>query len=68
MCTRLSIQNPYRFASGVVLRIGFGVTVKSDDDPYIKIAKDANLATAEGGNPGTALVDYLPSCMSFTNP
>ncbi|KAL6246440.1 hypothetical protein RBB50_006676 [Rhinocladiella similis] len=50
-----------RFASGIVLRIGFGVTVKSDDDPYIKIAKDANLATAEGGNPGTALVDYLPS-------
>jgi len=43
-----------------VLRIGFGVSVKSDDDPYIKIAKDANLATAKGGNPGTALVDYLP--------
>ncbi|KAJ9604249.1 hypothetical protein H2200_011083 [Cladophialophora chaetospira] len=49
-----------RFASGVVLRIGFGVTVKSDDDPYIKIATDANSATAQGGNPGTALVDYLP--------
>jgi len=50
-----------RFASGIVLRIGFGVTVRSDDDPYIKIATDANLATSKGGNPGTTLVDYLPS-------
>ncbi|KAI1393000.1 cytochrome P450 [Hypoxylon trugodes] len=49
-----------RFASAIVLRIGFGVTVKSDDDPYIKIAKDANMATGGGGNPGTALVDYFP--------
>ncbi|KAI1474523.1 cytochrome P450 [Daldinia eschscholtzii] len=50
-----------RFASSIVLRIGFGVTVMSDDDPYIKIAIDANMATGGGGNPGTALVDYLPS-------
>lgn len=53
-----------RFASAIVLRIGFGVIVRSDDDPYIKIAKDANLATAQGGNPGTALVDYMPLCLS----
>lgn len=51
-----------RFASAVVLKIGFGVTVASDDDPYIKIAVNANLATAQGGNPGTALVDYFPTC------
>ncbi|KAI1372317.1 cytochrome P450 [Hypoxylon crocopeplum] len=49
-----------RFAPAIVLRIGFGVTIKSDDDPYIKIAMDANMATGGGGNPGTALVDYLP--------
>ncbi|KAF1809998.1 cytochrome P450 [Eremomyces bilateralis CBS 781.70] len=49
-----------RFASAIVLRIGFGVTVRSDDDPYIKIAIDANMATAKGGNPGAALVDYMP--------
>ncbi|KAI4862537.1 cytochrome P450 [Hypoxylon rubiginosum] len=49
-----------RFASAIVLRIGFGVTVRSDDDPFIKIASDANMATGGGGNPGTALVDYLP--------
>ncbi|KAI2604143.1 cytochrome P450 [Hypoxylon fragiforme] len=49
-----------RFASAIVLRIGFGVIVRSDDDPYIKIAADANMATGGGGNPGTALVDYFP--------
>ncbi|KAI0179025.1 cytochrome P450 [Hypoxylon sp. FL1284] len=49
-----------RFASAIVLRIGFGVIVRSDDDPFIKIASDANMATGGGGNPGTALVDYLP--------
>ncbi|OTA57464.1 cytochrome P450 [Hypoxylon sp. EC38] len=49
-----------RFASAIVLRIGFGVTVRSDEDPYIKIAIDANMATGGGGNPGTALVDYFP--------
>lgn len=52
----------HRFASAIVLRIGFGVTVRSDDDPFIKIAADANMATGGGGNPGTALVDYFPSC------
>ncbi|KAJ9134091.1 Cytochrome P450 [Pleurostoma richardsiae] len=50
-----------RFASAIVLRIGFGVKVTRDDDPYIKIAIDANMATAQGGNPGTTLVDYFPS-------
>ncbi|KAI1459880.1 cytochrome P450 [Annulohypoxylon moriforme] len=61
-----------RFASAIVLRIGFGVTVKSDDDPFIKIAMDANMATGGGGNPGTALVDYfplfryIPECLNFS--
>ena len=49
-----------RFASSIVLRIGFGVAIKSDDDKYITIARDANMATAGGGNPATSLMDYLP--------
>ncbi len=55
-----------RFASAIVLRIGFGVQVQRDDDPYIQIAIDANSATAQGGNPGTSLVDYMPLCESPT--
>lgn len=57
-----------RFASAIVLRIGFGVQVKRDDDPYIKIAIDANSATARGGNPGTTLVDYMPLCAYSLSP
>lgn len=53
-----------RFASAIVLRIGFGVEVESDNDEYLQIATDANLATSKGGNPGTTLVDYFPLCIS----
>jgi hypothetical protein len=42
-----------------VLRIGFGVTLSGDDDPYIQIAIDANHATAKGGSPGATVVDYF---------
>ncbi|ORX96547.1 cytochrome P450 [Clohesyomyces aquaticus] len=52
-----------RFASAIVLRIGFGVVVKSNDDPYIEIATNANLATY----PGTTLVDYMPIFQSTEN-
>lgn len=54
-----------RFASAVVLRIGFGVTLTGDDDPYIQIAADANSATAKGGSPGATLVDYFPIFSKF---
>jgi len=49
-----------RFATAVVLRIGFGVNIESDDDPYIRISADAGAATGEGGDPGASLVDHMP--------
>ena len=49
-----------RFASAIVLRIAFGVTLTGDDDPHIQIAIDANTAAAEGGSPGATVVDYFP--------
>lgn len=55
----------FRFASAIVLRIGFGVTLSGDDDPYIQIAIDANMATAKGGSPGATLVDYFPFLSNF---
>lgn len=54
-----------RFASAIVLRIGFGVTLTRDDDPYIQIAIDANTATAKGGSPGSTIVDYFPILRFF---
>ena len=50
-----------------MLRIGFGVTLSSDDDPYIQIAVDANHATAKGGSPGATAVDYFPFLSNLPN-
>ena len=49
-----------RFATAVVLGIGFGVQVKNDDDPYIKIATDASYALGHGGAPAGTPVDFFP--------
>lgn len=49
-----------RMAAAIVLRIGFGVPVASNDDPYIQISHDAGAATAEGGDPGASIVDHVP--------
>ncbi|KAK6225704.1 cytochrome p450 [Colletotrichum tabaci] len=49
-----------RFATAVVMSIGFGVDVESDDDPYIRIAADASYALGHGGAPAGTLVDYFP--------
>ncbi|ATZ52299.1 hypothetical protein BCIN_08g00560 [Botrytis cinerea B05.10] len=49
-----------RFASAIVLRVAFGITLKNDDDEYIKIAADAINATGNGGSPGATVIDYFP--------
>lgn len=49
-----------RFATAVVLGIGFGVDVKSDDDKYIRIATDASYALGHGGAPAGTPVDFFP--------
>ncbi|CAK3873870.1 cytochrome p450 1a2 [Lecanosticta acicola] len=49
-----------RFATAIVLGIGFGVPVKTDDDPYIKIATDASYALGHGGAPAGTPVDFFP--------
>ncbi|RAL58537.1 hypothetical protein DID88_003985 [Monilinia fructigena] len=49
-----------RFASAIVLRVAFGITLENDDDEYVKIAADAIHATGNGGSPGATIVDYLP--------
>ncbi|KAK2033583.1 cytochrome P450 1A2 [Colletotrichum zoysiae] len=49
-----------RFATAVVLSIGFGVDVESDNDPYVQIAADASYALGHGGAPAGTLVDFFP--------
>ncbi|KAF2085524.1 cytochrome P450 [Saccharata proteae CBS 121410] len=49
-----------RFSTAVVMRIGFGVSITKDDDPYIQMADDANHATTNGGTPASTIVDFFP--------
>ncbi|KFZ21494.1 hypothetical protein V502_02927 [Pseudogymnoascus sp. VKM F-4520 (FW-2644)] len=43
-----------------VLSIGFGITIDSNDHPYLKLTEDANFATTNGGSPASTIVDYFP--------
>ncbi|KAI8270418.1 Cytochrome P450 monooxygenase COX2 [Colletotrichum sp. SAR11_239] len=49
-----------RFATAIVMNIGFGVEVRSDNDPYIQMAIDASYALGHGGAPAGTLVDFFP--------
>ena len=42
------------------MRIGFGVTIEKQDDPYVQMAIDVEDATANGGAPGATFLDYFP--------
>ncbi len=53
------------FATAVVMSIGFGVEVRSDDDRYIQMAVDASYALGHGGAPAGTLVDFFPIFKSF---
>lgn len=50
-----------KFSTAVVLRIGFGLGVSQKDDPYVKMALDAEEATGKGGVPGASVVDFFPA-------
>lgn len=56
-----------RFATAVVLGIGFGVDVKADNDPYIQIATDASYALGHGGAPAGTPVDFFPILKHIPN-
>ena len=52
--------NNTRFATAIVLGIGFGVTIKDDNDPYIQMATDASYALGHCGAPAGTLTDFFP--------
>ncbi|KAK4495602.1 hypothetical protein PRZ48_012870 [Zasmidium cellare] len=56
-----------RFATAVVLGIGFGVDVKAENDPYIQIATDASYALGHGGAPAGTPVDFFPILKHIPN-
>ncbi|KII95683.1 hypothetical protein PLICRDRAFT_48632 [Plicaturopsis crispa FD-325 SS-3] len=56
-----------RFATAIVLGIGFGVSITSDTDPYIQMAVDASYALGHGGAPAGTPVDFFPSLRYLPN-
>ncbi|KIH89747.1 cytochrome p450 monooxygenase [Sporothrix brasiliensis 5110] len=56
-----------RFATAVVLGIGFGIGIHSDADPYIQMAEDASYALGHGGAPAGTPVDYFPGLRLLPN-
>jgi cytochrome P450 len=49
-----------QFSTAVVLRIGFGIDIQEDNDPYVQMAIDVEEATGKGGVPGASIVDFFP--------
>ena len=54
-----------RFASAIILEIGYGHKVESDDDPYLELADQFNDAVAGLGGIGFSVVDFFPICSSY---
>ncbi|KAL2828677.1 cytochrome P450 [Aspergillus cavernicola] len=49
-----------QFSTAVVLRIGFGIDVQENNDPYVQMAIDVEEATGKGGVPGASIIDFFP--------
>ncbi|TQV93326.1 hypothetical protein V2A60_010245 [Cordyceps javanica] len=49
-----------RLATAIVLGIGFGISIDSDQDPFIQVAADASYALGHGGAPAGTPVDFFP--------
>ncbi|CAM1501838.1 Fc.00g038220.m01.CDS01 [Cosmosporella sp. VM-42] len=54
-----------RFATAVVLVIGFGIKIGKDTDPFIQVATDASYALGHGGAPAGTPVDFFPILKSL---
>ncbi|TFK36163.1 cytochrome P450 [Crucibulum laeve] len=49
-----------RFATGIIMQTCYGYEVKSDNDIFLKIAKDAMETFNKCGSPGSTMVDLFP--------
>lgn len=47
-------------AGAIIMMVTYGHEVRTDDDPFIKLAEDVRRHSEE--TPGAALVDTLPIC------
>ncbi|KAG6819996.1 hypothetical protein H0H93_006699, partial [Arthromyces matolae] len=54
-----------RFATAIVIRLVCGHQIASDDDPYIRMAKEVGATAANSGPPGSTPVDFFPFLRNF---
>jgi hypothetical protein len=54
------IELANRLTAGEVMRIGYGIEVQEENDPFIATAKHAAEALFATFNPGSYFVDLLP--------
>ncbi|KIJ28806.1 hypothetical protein M422DRAFT_269857 [Sphaerobolus stellatus SS14] len=47
-------------AGAIIMEVGYGINIKSENDPYIHIAEEALNAAGEAGVPGRFMVDMIP--------
>lgn len=45
----------------VIIEIAYGHRIRSRDDWYLRVARDASLALFETGTPGSTLIDAFPA-------
>ncbi|KAF9459490.1 cytochrome P450 [Collybia nuda] len=57
--------NMSRFSMAVITHVVYGHHIMSDDDPYVKIAKDSGYVLSDGGPPGSTPVDFFPFFQKF---
>ncbi|KAJ7777025.1 cytochrome P450, partial [Mycena metata] len=55
------IEHFRRMAGGLVMDVTYGLKVRTKDDPYIKIAKEAMDGLSAAGVPGAFLVNNIPA-------
>ncbi|KAF9456640.1 cytochrome P450 [Collybia nuda] len=55
----------HRFATGVVVHMSFGHKITSDNDLYLRLARDSTFATDNSGTPGNTVIDLLPTLQYF---
>ncbi|KAF8646264.1 hypothetical protein AX16_007304 [Volvariella volvacea WC 439] len=54
------VQHFRRYAASSIMKITYGHTITSVDDPFVQLAERAGTLTVESGSPAATLVDFFP--------
>jgi len=54
-------ERDLRYITSLLLHLVYGHHVSSTDDKYVRISEAALTGTAEGGTPGSQVVDFFPA-------